>query len=800
MKCPYCNKYVLKVDVECPNCHNSLILAQDRYGGEGQYRSRFKLLIKYILGNGAYLRWLGYEQEANEHAKNEVKQAFGLVGNVFGSMANPANLVGVFIDFFAKTIRSIIDIVLIILGLKYKYDAYGHPVCYFDPNKKVSRNKESKINFADIDVIEANNLKDFSDSDIMQNIVSHNSDMNDDKKRDADSIKSAFGLAGNAADISNGLSGTAVKSTNSEVESGVGIAGSAVACSIGLAGATVKTTSEKTDEEMKDVAGIAESAVVTGIGLVGAAVENTAEQTNREVKAGVGIAGSTAATGIGLVGVTDENNDKQTDDYIRISSNTLAGIKTNSAETVARAKENLKLEVDNVNVGDNLQNDNTDCAAGTSSDDNTVSALPKLDDVTHIADNVLICPKCKFANNVTLNFCGNCGQPLRNNGKDGAGNSSDNGVVTAIVKYKNYIFSVLAILIIIVCGIGAFKNYVNTPEKVVEKYLTAISKQDYATAYGQLFLTEDDFINKENYIKSIEFIKKNPSAFKDTPILKLSREVTDVKVMLDVGRINSDGLTHYQYIARMSDNRVIKGEIDVVDPISSWDKILNKYKILNNDLVSVQDIEVENNAKFYIDGVLMKNPTVTERGTHNYNARIFYGEHNIKVEAPFCDPYETKLILTPSTKSPVLYYWKSHLKKDVLQDMEKQSEDIQRKIIEGAVKNESLENLQLGFSEAKLSSMYDQYKRFFNRADGSGIYSMDITEVTSNEQYNNRLYNPFKNRIYKINFKFNYTRKNRNGIQESRVGNGEGELGVVFKLENDKVVPVAIDTFRLRTH
>ena len=198
--------------------------------------------------------------------------------------------------------------------------------------------------------------------------------------------------------------------------------------------------------------------------------------------------------------------------------------------------------------------------------------------------------------------------------------------------------------------------------------------------------------------------------------------------------------------------------------------------------------------------MLLKSPNTTKRGTHEYGYDLFYGEHNIKVEAPFCNPYETKLILTPNTKSPVLYYWKSHLKKDVLQDMEKQSEDIQRKIVEGAVKNESLENLQLGFSEAKLSNMYDQYKRFFNRADGSGIYSMDITEITSNEQYNNRLYNPFKDRIYKINFKFNYTRKNRNGIQESRVGNGEGELGVVFKLENDKVVPVAIDTFRLRTH
>ena len=41
------------------------------------------------------------------------------------------------------------------------------------------------------------------------------------------------------------------------------------------------------------------------------------------------------------------------------------------------------------------------------------------------------------------------------------------------------------------------KNYVNTPEKAVEKYLTALSKQDYAAAYGYLFVTEDDFVPEE---------------------------------------------------------------------------------------------------------------------------------------------------------------------------------------------------------------------------------------------------------------------------------------------------------------
>lgn len=453
-------------------------------------------------------------------------------------------------------------------------------------------------------------------------------------------------------------------------------------------------------------------------------------------------------------------------------------------------------------VDEKVGQKNEDGNIGTNSNSGTVTVSPKPNDETHIADNVLMCPKCKFANNATLKFCGNCGQPLRNNGEDGSGNSGDNGVVTTIVRYKNYIFSVLAILLILVCGIGVFKNFVNTPEKAVEKYLTALGKQDYAAAYGYLLVTENDFVNKDNYIKSIEFMKKNPNDYKDKLVVKLSKGIADINVV-QVGqeiKVDAQHVCTYKYKLRLNDNSEVEGTVATVSPASYWDKLLGNYKIPDHETISLVNIEVETNAKLYVDGVLLKSPNTTKRGTHEYGYDLFYGEHNIKVEAPFCNPYETKLILTPNTKSPVLYYWKSHLKKDVLQDMEKQSEDIQRKIVEGAVKNESLENLQLGFSEAKLSNMYDQYKRFFNRADGSGIYSMDITEITSNEQYNNRLYNPFKDRIYKINFKFNYTRKNRNGIQESRVGNGEGELGVVFKLENDKVVPVAIDTFRLRTH
>lgn len=458
----------------------------------------------------------------------------------------------------------------------------------------------------------------------------------------------------------------------------------------------------------------------------------------------------------------------------------------------------------NVNVEHVLQIENTEINDGENSDDEISAVLPTVEEGIHPEDNFKICPKCKYANDISLNFCGNCGADLRKSiGRDDIGEG--NSVVTTIVKYKNYIFSILAILIIIVCGIGAFKNYVNTPEKVVEKYLTALGKQDYGTAYRYLNVKEDDFINKDNYIKSIEFMKRNPNDYKDKLVVKLSKGIADINVV-QVGqetKVDAQHVCTYKYKLRLNDNSEVEGTLVTVAPVSYWDKLLGNYKIPDYETIRAVDMEVETNAKLYVDGVLLKSPSSTNRGTHNYLCPgLFYGEHNIKVEVPFCNPYETKLILTPNTKSPVLYYGQSHLKKDVLQDMKKQSEDIQRKIVEGAVKNESLENLQLGFSEAKLSNMYDQYKRFFNRADGSGIYSMDITEVTSNEQLDNILLNPFqpKRRVYLINFKFNYTRKNRNGIQESRIGNGEGELGVVYKLENDKVVPVGIHHFRLRTH
>ena len=275
MKCPYCNKYVLKNEIECPNCHNNLILGDNKYGGEGQYRSRFKLLIKFMVGGGAYLRWLGYNEEANEYAKNEIDRSFSLIGNVFASIANPYNLIKTFIDFFTNLIKNTINFFLIILGVKYKYDAYGHPVCYIDPNKKLNRKQQKKINFADIAFIESNNLKSFSESEFINSL---------DAGSNGIAVTNAQGLTGNTAEAGVGLAGSEAEAgvglTGNTAEAGVGLAGNTAEVGIGLAGSTAE-------------AGLEASKTEVGVGLT-SMVEAKVGLTESEAEAGVGLAESAA--------------------------------------------------------------------------------------------------------------------------------------------------------------------------------------------------------------------------------------------------------------------------------------------------------------------------------------------------------------------------------------------------------------------------------------------------------------------------------------------------------------------------
>lgn|GEM_PF-1357466 len=663
MKCPYCNKYVLKNEIECPNCHNNLILGDNKYGGEGQYRSRFKLLIKFMVGGGAYLRWLGYNEEANEYAKNEIDRSFSLIGNVFASIANPYNLIKTFIDFFTNLIKNTINFFLIILGVKYKYDAYGHPVCYIDPNKKLNRNQQKKINFADIAFIESNNLKSFSESEFINSL---------DAGSNGIAVTNAQGLTGNTA------------------EAGVGLAGS---------------TAE---------AGLEASKTEVGVGLT-SMVEAKVGLTESEAEAGVGLAESAAEK------------------------------ETRLAESTGEEKCNIQKN--------------------------------------NVSRQVKKCSNCGSINDIDAVYCNKCGRKLL----------EEKYTKSDSAAYKKYAFILVVLLILCFGSITVVKSF-SGPEQVAKNYISAINKGDYKEAYKYLDVEEGSFINSDLYVQQMHTLDNNPKLYGNLPyeeIRSSSVQIEDIKT----SKQNDNSIYEYQAIGR--NNAIMKVKVKKYKGI-----IFDDYKVIPDNVYRSLTIEVDDLAKVYVDNILLTEKEKTDHSTNIFTVKhIFAGKHSLKVERPLCKPYDESLELDTVNLEKRNVSGKAMLTEDVIKQLNLDTEKLQRKVIECALRNEEFTALDYNLKYPdKLQDMYVKYKRFFNRNDGSGIYDLKINKVSSDTKFDSLPYNPFKGRLSKIYFEFEYTRKNRNGMQESRIGRGEGYLTALYEYQNEKLVLVSVVNYQLKTH
>ena len=705
MKCPYCNKYVLKNEIECPNCHNNLILGDNKYGGEGQYRSRFKLLIKFMVGGGAYLRWLGYNEEANEYAKNEIDRSFSLIGNVFASIANPYNLIKTFIDFFTNLIKNTINFFLIILGVKYKYDAYGHPVCYIDPNKKLNRNQQKKINFADIAFIESNNLKSFSESEFINSL---------DAGSNGIAVTNAQGLTGNTAEAGVGLAG-------STAEAGVGLAGSEAEAGVGLTGNTAE-------------AGLAGNTAEVGIELAGSTAEAGLEASKTEV--GVGLTSMVEAK----VGLTESE------------AETGVGLAESAAEKETRLAESTGEEKCNIQKN-------------------------------NVSRQVKKCSNCGSINDIDAVYCNKCGRKLL----------EEKYTKSDSAAYKKYAFILVVLLILCFGSITVVKSF-SGPEQVAKNYISAINKGDYKEAYKYLDVEEGSFINSDLYVQQMHTLDNNPKLYGNLPyeeIRSSSVQIEDIKT----SKQNDNSIYEYQAIGR--NNAIMKVKVKKYKGI-----IFDDYKVIPDNVYRSLTIEVDDLAKVYVDNILLTEKEKTDHSTNIFTVKhIFAGKHSLKVERPLCKPYDESLELDTVNLEKRNVSGKAMLTEDVIKQLNLDTEKLQRKVIECALRNKEFTALDYNLKYPdKLQDMYVKYKRFFNRNDGSGIYDLKINKVSSDTKFDSLPYNPFKGRLSKIYFEFEYTRKNRNGMQESRIGRGEGYLTALYEYQNEKLELVSVVNYQLKTH
>ena len=720
MRCPYCDKYVLKNEIECPNCHNNLILAWNKYGGEGQYRSRFKLIMKFVLSGdaGSYLRWLGYNQEANENNKKAMNTSYDLMGGVMGGFLNPANLINPLINFFSFMISHTIDFLLIVIGIKYKYDAYGHPVCYIDPNKKLNRNQQKKINFADIAFIESNNLKSFSESEFINSL---------DAGSNGIAVTNAQGLTGNTAEAGVGLAG-------STAEVGVGLTGNTAEAGVGLAGSEAEA----------------------GVGLAG----NTAE-------VGIGLAGNTAEVGIGLAGSTAEAGLEASKTEVGVGLTSMVEAKVGLTESEAEA---------GVGLAESAAEKETRLAESTGEEKCNIQK-------NNVSRQVKKCSNCGSINDIDAVYCNKCGRKLL----------EEKYTKSDSAAYKKYAFILVVLLILCFGSITVVKSF-SGPEQVAKNYISAINKGDYKEAYKYLDVEEGSFINSDLYVQQMHTLDNNPKLYGNLPyeeIRSSSVQIEDIKT----SKQNDNSIYEYQAIGR--NNAIMKVKVKKYKGI-----IFDDYKVIPDNVYRSLTIEVDDLAKVYVDNILLTEKEKTDHSTNIFTVKhIFAGKHSLKVERPLCKPYDESLELDTVNLEKRNVSGKAMLTEDVIKQLNLDTEKLQRKVIECALRNEEFTALDYNLKYPdKLQDMYVKYKRFFNRNDGSGIYDLKINKVSSDTKFDSLPYNPFKGRLSKIYFEFEYTRKNRNGMQESRIGRGEGYLTALYEYQNEKLVLVSVVNYQLKTH
>ena len=509
---------------------------------------------------------------------------------------------------------------------------------------------------------------------------------------------------------------------------------------------------------------------------------------------GIGLAGSTAEVGVGLTGNTAEVG-------IGLAGSTAEAV-VGLAESKTAAEAGLEASKTEVGVGLTSMVEakvgltESEAEAGVGLAESAAEKETRLAESTgeekcnmqknSVVRQVKKCSNCCSLNDIDAVYCNKCGNKLLEK-------QYKNPIKSNYINYKKYTFILVALLILCFGSITVVKSF-SGPERVAKNYISAINKGDYKEAYKYLDVEEGSFINSDLYVQQMHTLDNNPKLYGNLPyeeIRSSSVQIEDIKT----SKQNDNSIYEYQAIGR--NNAIMKVKVKKYKGI-----IFDDYKIIPDNVYRSLTIEVDDLAKVYIDNILLTEKEKTDHSTNIFTVKhIFAGKHSLKVERPLCKPYDESLELDTVNLEKRNVLGKAMLTEDVIKQLNFDTEKLQRKVIECALRNEEFTALDYNLKYPdKLQDMYVKYKRFFNRNDGSGIYDLKINKVSSDTKFDSLPYNPFKGRLSKIYFEFEYTRKNRNGMQESRIGRGEGYLTALYEYQNKKLELVSVVNYQLKTH
>lgn len=415
----------------------------------------------------------------------------------------------------------------------------------------------------------------------------------------------------------------------------------------------------------------------------------------------------------------------------------------------------------------------------------------------------MFCPECGKQNADEAEKCAYCGAALEDNagGRVSVGEYAKKGIgwikTTALPflsKHKK-IGIPAALIVVLLIAFYAVGSVLSNPQRIVSQYVEGVKSGNWNSVYKLLDLTENDFVNEDQFAA---YCKTNDNNYSDITSYNIHEQ--NVNTQMGVGA--DKGLIKTYVVSYVTSGATAENsfELKLVKQDGKTWLFYPKYKVSTQNMLAECTILTYPDSKVSLDGKELVSGKADENGFAVYKAAaVFKGEHSLKITHKLFESYEDKLNVSDSLQPLTVDSLK--LKKDVTAELSSLTQSNFKLICEGAIAGKQFKDLGITFTKdsTKSEKLIEQYKNFAERIkkeDGSGLTSITLSDF-SDKSNQSSMNNSMTYRCY-LNFNYTYTSMYRyDEAEETSQGDGDGYVSVTYVYENDGWAMASIDNYSI---
>lgn len=449
----------------------------------------------------------------------------------------------------------------------------------------------------------------------------------------------------------------------------------------------------------------------------------------------------------------------------------------------------------------------------------------------------MFCPECGAKNQDDAVFCENCGADISQalaqsepSQQDQANIDAQQSPVTytpissvpqdftyqpaasavavkrvPMKKRTKVLIAAIFLIIILLAVLFNIGKQLSSPDKIAKDYFKTLSVQDWDKAYSYLDITESDFINKDNFIKTQKKSKDiskivNYSVVSDDTTLSTTDKTDKLKNAL------TETIT-MQYITQDSTSPQTM-EINLIKQPEKKFLFFDTWKVASAGYITPKiSITVPQGTTAFLDGVQIADKykdTASADSSDSTNSQdsasqpvtytvknIFSGTYTLKVTSKYTEDYTNDI--TVNGEDSAVNVDSLKLKQEILDTVAKQPEQVLKALYSSALAGKDFDSVKSYFvsnsdTQSNMESQYGYLQNSIAKDNNGGFKSISFSnfkpEVT-NSQADSSM-------SITVDTQFDYaytavdTTYDAAAPAQEYSGNNSGNIEAVFQLEGDK--------------